>query len=222
MNDLNFVISIIRPLGANVLSSICAELEIPLAMSFLGKGTAPKNIVDFLGLESNEKRIFVTVSNSEKTKMFINEQRKRLYIDAPGNGVVISVPVKSVGGGSTLEYLSDNSVKKEEPELMFDFELIMVIANEGYTDAVMDAAREVGARGGTVIHGKGTGSKNAEKFFNVSIASEKELIMIVSKSSDKSEIMRNIVKKAGRDTPAGAIVMSLPVNDIAGLTFGEK
>ena len=39
----------------------------------------------------------------------------------------------------------------------FEYEMIYAIVNAGFADAVMEAAREYGARGGTVIHGKGTG-----------------------------------------------------------------
>jgi hypothetical protein len=67
-----------------------------------------------------------------------------------------------------------------------------------------------------VLHGKGTGSKDAEKFFKVSIASEKEVIMIVAKASEKAEIMKAIVTQAGTSTEAGAVVMSLPVTAVAG------
>jgi hypothetical protein len=80
----------------------------------------------------------------------------------------------------------------------------------------MDAARAAGARGGTVLHGKGTGSKDAEKFLNVSIASEKEVVMIVAKATEKAAIMKSIVTEAGPGTEAGAVVMSLPVSEVAG------
>ena len=59
-------------------------------------------------------------------------------------------------------------------------ELIIVITNQGYTDKVMDAARSAGAGGGTAIHAKGTGAELARKFFGVSIASEKEIVFIIS------------------------------------------
>ena len=102
------------------------------------------------------------------------------------------------------------------PEINFNYEIVLAIANEGHTDTVMEAAREAGARGGTVLHGKGTGSKDAAKFFGVSIASEKEVIMIVAKSSEKAAIMKSIIDKAGTQTDAGAVVMSLPVSAVAG------
>lgn len=115
-----------------------------------------------------------------------------------------------------MSYLNGGKPAEGAPDININYEIILAIANEGYTDSVMDAAREAGARGGTVLHGKGTGSKDAEKFFNVSIASEKEVIMIVAKSSEKAEIMKSIINRAGTGTDAGAVVMSLPVTAIAG------
>lgn len=215
---MNFVISVVNPNGLSILGNICEKLELPVVLTMKGAGTATQSMRDVLGLDSNEKRVVMVVATEEKTQSLILEQKRRLYIDAPGNGIVISVPVKSVGGGNTLANLGGKS-KMKAPELNYDYELVLAIANEGHTDTVMDAARSAGAGGGTVIHAKGTGGTNAEKFFKVSIAQEKELILIVAKASEKGKIMKAIIENAGTHTEAGAIVFSLPVGAIAG--FGN-
>ena len=219
---MNYVLSIINPYGANIMKKICEELDLPIVLSAPCKGTATRRMLDLLGMESRDRRLFMTVADPEKTKGLIQEQRRRLYIDAPGNGVTIGVPVKSVGGSKTLAFLSNGQNAKGMPTLIYDYELIMVIANQGATDQVMDAARSAGARGGTVIHGLGTGSKNAEKFYKVSIASEKEIILIVSSAAQKTGIMKAIIEKAGPDTKAGAITFSLPVSELAGFGIVEQ
>ncbi|MDD6361089.1 MAG: P-II family nitrogen regulator [Eubacteriales bacterium] len=213
---MNFVISVINANGLSILNNICERLEIPLVLSLIGKGTASQKIRDLWGIESNEKRIVITVADENKTALLISEHKRRLYIDAPGNGILIAVPVKSVGGGGTFDFLSGGKREMKTPEFNFDYELIIAIANEGHTDAVMDAAREAGAGGGTVIHAKGTGAANAEKFFKVSIAQEKEIILIVAKKEIKTAIMKTVIEKAGPATDAGAIVFSLPVSDVEG------
>jgi len=100
-------------------------------------------------------------------------------------------------------------------------ELIIVIANQGNIELVMDAARGAGAYGGTVIHARGTGMEIAEKFMGVSIAAEKEMIFIVAKTEQKNGIMKAIMEKAGADSRAKSIVFSLPVADTAGLRLIE-
>ena len=86
---------------------------------------------------------------------------------------------------------------------------------------VMDAARGAGAYGGTVIHAKGTGMEQAEKFMGVSLAAEKEMIFIVAKKEQKNDIMKAVMEQAGLDTKAKSIVFSLPVTDTAGLRLLE-
>ena len=43
-----------------------------------------------------------------------------------------------------------------------DYELIVCIVNSGFAEEVMSAARECGARGGTIINARGTARQEAE------------------------------------------------------------
>ena len=219
---MNIVLSIIYPAGLKILTDIHQNLRLPYTMVLHGRGTATDRMLDLLGIESRENRIVLTVADPQKTRELIEEQRRVLYLGMPGNGLVIALPIKSIGGGKTLAYLSGDASPKYTPEATYDHELILAIANEGCTDMVMDAARAAGATGGTVIHGKGVGQENAKKFFNVSIAQEKEVVMIVAHRPQKAAIMQSILKLAGPDSKAGAIVLSLPVSEIAGLRKQEN
>lgn len=214
---MNYVISICNPKSAPVLTEICSELGLKMTVSLHGRGTAVRSMLDILGIEDNEKRVILTVASRKKTKEFIREQKRRLFIGVPGHGVAVAVPIKSIGGGKTVAFLNgEQQNAKYTPELNYAYELITVIANEGRSDLVMNAARSAGARGGTVLHGKSTGAKDAEKFYNISISGEKEVILIVAEAAHKSEIMRSILKDAGPDSEAGAIVFSMPVSEVAG------
>lgn len=214
---MNYVISICDTRALEVLTQICAELTIPMNVVLHAHGTAVRSMLDILGIESNEKRVVLSIANQEKTKALISEQKRRLFIGVPGHGIVVSVPVKSIGGGKTVAFLNGSQQPaKYTPELNYSYELIVAIANEGRTDLVMNAARSAGAAGGTVLHGKGTGSEGGERFYNVSIAQEKEVILIVSRAEQKSGIMKAILEKAGPDTEAGTIVFSLPTSEVAG------
>lgn len=98
---------------------------------------------------------------------------------------------------------------------------LVVIANQGYSNMIMDAAKSAGAGGGTVIHARGTGMERAESFFGVSLASEKEIIFIVSKTGQRSGIMKAVMEKAGMVSKAKSIIFSLPVSSTAGLRLLE-
>ena len=103
-----------------------------------------------------------------------------------------------------------------------DYELLVAIANQGYIDTIMDAARSAKAGGGTVIHAKGTGMELAKKYLGVSLVEEKEVILIVTKSREKNQIMKAIMEQAGLDSKERTIVFSLPVTSVAGIRMLEE
>lgn len=220
--ELNFIITVLDRDRKDSMTSLLRSQKVQVALTMLGNGTATKEQLSLYGLEATEKAVICTMAGAEQTKQIIRNAKRRLFIDIPGNGILLSIPIKSVGGGRTLAYLTENTAPDSSvPELKFEHELIIAILNEGYTDPVMDAARSVGAAGGTVLHAKGTGAKRAEKFFGVSLAEEKEMIFIVSKAGEKGTIMKAIADKCGPGTPAGAICFSLPISAVAGLRVLE-
>ena len=197
-----------------------------LAVTFmtLGAGTASSDVLDYLGLESTEKTVIFTVQEEEGWLALKKELRQKLQIDAPGGGIAFTVPLSSIGGKKALQFLlTRDDYQKEEESVLKDttHDLLIVIANRGYIDLVMDAARAAGAYGGTVLQAKGTGMEHAEKFMGVSLAAEKEMIFIVTKTEQKNSIMKAVMEQAGPDSEAKAIVFSLPVTDTAGLRLIE-
>ena len=190
----------------------------------LGYGTAVSEVLDYLGLDSTEKAVAFSVVEENYWFTLKKQLQKKLQIDAPGGGIAFIIPLSSIGGKKTLQFLLEQEEYEKEEETTLKnttHELVVVIAEQGYTNMIMDAAREAGAYGGTVIHAKGTGVEAAEKFLNVSLAIEKEIIYIVTQSEQKNAIMSAIMKNAGPDTNAKAITFSLPVTDTAGLRLLE-
>ena len=182
----------------------------------LGRGTAASEVMDYFGLESAEKAVMFGMVTEETWKTV-----KRFRIDVPGMGITFLVPLSSIGGRREIKFLTEHQdfVKEEGTLKDTSHELLVVIANQGYRNMVMDAAKSAGAGGGTVIHAGGTRMERAESFFGVSLASEKEIIFIVSKTGQRSEIMREVMSKAGMG--AKAIIFSLPVTSTAGLRLLE-
>ena len=193
---------------------------ISLVLTALGQGTATTEVLDFLGLEATEKAVLFCVS--PRSPRLVRQAARDLWLDVPGQGVLMTVPVNSIGGSTAKEYLLHEQEGETAMEREIAHDLIVVIANQGSTDLVMDAAREAGATGGTVIHAKGTGTDLVRKFFGVSIASEQEMVFILARSEAKKPIMKAIMAKAGIQSAAQSLVFSLPVGDIAGLRELEQ
>ncbi len=190
-------------------------------LSMPGHGTATSEHLAIYGLDATEKYVISGVGNGDEAEGLIKSAKRKLFIDIPGNGVMLTVPLKSVAGGKTLAYLTDEQKLGGAPRMDFEHELIIVILNEGYSDFVMDAARAAGAGGGTVLHAKGTGGTRGERFFSVSLADEKDMIYIIAHKDEKAAIMRSINEQAGPGSRAGAICFSLPISSVAGLRARE-
>ena len=220
MSELFWMVNIVNGSRAQKFTTLFRECGVSVVFETSGEGTAVSEVLNLFGLEATEKKVLFSVVTGEKWKEVKHGLRKQIQIDIPGRGIAFIVPMSSIGGKKALMFLTDGQdyVKGEETTLKgTDYELLMVIANQGYSDVIMDAAREENARGGTIIHARGTGMQHAEKFLGVTVAEEKEILLIVVKKDDKNAIMKAIMEKAGLESKARAIVFSLPVTDTAGM-----
>ena len=94
--------------------------------------------------------------------------------------------------------------------------LIAAIVNRGFSGDVMDAVRSAGARGGTVIHSRQIENKEAASFWGAGMQEEKEIILILTESANKINLMKCISESCGMHSEAQGIVMSLPVDAVVG------
>ena len=189
------------------------------------EGTVRQKTLSLFGLEETLKTVHYCVVTHNKKNELIKALTREMAIDLPGRGIAVAIPLTSMGGKRALEMYAnghENDIEEEQIMQEKQMELIVAICEKGHTETVMEAARDAGARGGTVIHAKGTGSKYTSKFFGISIAEEKEMIYIVSSSEQKKDIMRGIMDNAGIDSEAHTIVFSLPVSDTAGLRIFDE
>lgn len=100
------------------------------------------------------------------------------------------------------------------------FECILCIVNAGFSENVMDAAKAAGARGGTVLHARGTGAKEAETFFGITVQEEKEMVMILVPAEIKADVLHTLYHAVGLNTPGHGIAFSLPVDEVVGIGEG--
>ena len=96
-------------------------------------------------------------------------------------------------------------------------EVIFAIVNAGFAEDVMDVARELGVRGGTIIHARGVAREDAAAFFGITLHAEKEILMMVVEKDIRDNVLNAIYKEMGMAKAAQGIAFSLPVSDVAGL-----
>jgi len=193
---------------------------IALSLGTYGHGTASKETLDMLNIGSTEKCLIFSFMTMDKSKELLRLLEKEMALKTVGVGLSFTVPISAIDSMKNLKYLINNYDESKESEgyiVETENELVVVVANRGYTEDVMEIAREGGATGGTVVHARGTGQESSERFFGTLIGAEKEMIFIVTKTETGRSIIKAIKEKAGVDTKAGAMCFSLPVNDVAGL-----
>lgn len=225
MSELYMLVTIISRKQTKAFSDFYTEMGLPVSVITVGSGTASSEILDYFGLDGSEKCVMFHFTTGETWETVKKQLRSRMHIDYPGFGIAFLIPVSSIGGRKVLNYLTAGQPfeKGEETSLKDTrYELLVAIANQGYTERIMDAARKVNASGGTVVHAKGTGSQLAEKFMGVTLVPEKEMVFIVVRRERKNAIMQAIMDEAGTGTKAGAVVFSLPVTDTAGMRLMEE
>ena len=103
----------------------------------------------------------------------------------------------------------------------FTHEAIFCIVNSGYSEAVMDTAKKIGANGGTVLNARGTANKDAESFFGITIQPEKEIVMIVVPASLKEKLLSALYDDVGLNSAGQGIAFSLPVDGTVGLSTAQ-
>ena len=225
MSELNMLVTITGRKMTKPFTEFYGEMGLPVSFITVGSGTASSEILDYFGLDGSEKSVMFHFITEENWKDVKRRLRMKMRIDIPGVGIAFLIPLSSIGGRKALNWLTaGQKFEAGEESTLKDtkYELLVAIANQGYTEQIMDAARKVHASGGTVVHAKGTGTHLAEKFMGVTLVPEKEMVFIVVRKDRKNAIMQAIMDEAGTGTKAGAVVFSLPVTDTAGMRLMEE
>ncbi len=102
------------------------------------------------------------------------------------------------------------------------YKCILAAVNNGFAEEAMEAAKACGATGGTILHARGTVSKEAENAFNIAIQSDKEILMILAKADQTDAILKGLYSAVGTATKAQGIIFALPVDESAGIGITQN
>ena len=150
MSELSMMVTITERSKLTTVLSFYRERQVPVQFISLALGTASNETLNYLGLERSDKCVFASFVTDEKWEELRRGLRRELQIDMPGMGIAFTVPLSSIGGRRELQFLTEHqNYQKGEESTMKDtkYELLVVIANHGYSDLIMDAARGAGAAG---------------------------------------------------------------------------
>lgn len=219
---IHMIVTVVDRGRSDKVVAICTEAGIPLHTVSLGHGTARTEMLDLLGLGETSKDIVFSFAPESAVNPLLNQLADRLKMRYPGKGITFAIPLSSVSGRMyrALAETENPDTERMSTDMACPgkYELVVALTNRGYTDLIMEAARQVGAPGGTVLNTRGLSTEVVEQFLGISIQAEKELVFLVVPSEKRQDIMQAISHEAGLKTPAKGIVLSLPVSHAIGLS----
>lgn len=99
------------------------------------------------------------------------------------------------------------------------FKLIIIMAEDERTQSILDAARDAGVTGCTVLNqARGEGIKPAKTFLGLSIDSHVEVILMLAEEHMSRDIMEKVAIAGEFDeSPGSGIVFQVDVEDAIGV-----
>lgn len=97
------------------------------------------------------------------------------------------------------------------------FDLIVTIVNRGYATEVIQTTKKAGARGGTIVCGRGSGIHEDKKIFGIPIEPEKEIVFTLIEHDKADEVLEAIRKEFKLDEPGKGIAFVVDVEKVIGI-----
>lgn len=217
------LVLIATPKLADKAAELFCRCSLPIQYRINAEGTAPSDIMDMLGFGSIDKCILASMIEKPMGARMLGKLHSELRLDTVNSGIAFTVPLTGASK-LILQMLTGSSKNSElaggkERYIMTDikYSLITAIVNRGFSGDVMEAAKAAGAGGGTVLHSRSIVSKDTVGYNELSVTDEKEIVMIIAESENKTAIMKAIGEKCGMSSDAGGMVMSLPIDSVMGI-----
>lgn len=176
------LVSVVRRGAGERVVMLAKRAGAPGSTVLRGRGTAQSRILRLLCLADTEKELVFTLADSRTMPAIVSAVRHsaELCRKTPGIGFVIDVAAiaRSIVTGAATDRGAAPSGGTMNPAP--GHTLICAIVNAGLADDLMLAARAAGARGGTILKARGTGTEEDATFFGITIVPEKELLMVLA------------------------------------------
>ena len=99
---------------------------------------------------------------------------------------------------------------------------IIAIVERGKADKIVDKAKVAGAKGATILYGRGTGESEIKKFLNIQLAASKRVILIVSAESTYEKIYDTMVEVGNLKKPGTGIIFTMHISNLLGLRHRKE
>ena len=219
---LQCLFAIVSPGDGVKVSNVCAQAHIPEAMLLPAHGTVKSGIRQMVGMDSHQKELVVSLGEEKRIKEALPMLKSQLHLSRAGHGIAFTTPLSGISL-STLNQICEEKtaeqIKNGEKKNMkedYTHDLLVAVMDGEATDAVFDAARAQGCRGGTILHGRDA-AKESHAFFGRALQPEKDILLVLCMRQNKQRILKAICEAIQKETGEDGIAFSLPVSGLTGL-----
>ncbi len=221
-NRAKLLVSIVNRGEDERLCELLNDFSVALTFSVQGMGTARSTVLNYLGIGTSEKSVMLSLIPESDEEAVLDEISNKMSLYLVGRGISFTVPLSAVSeiiangitSAAAAKTVDGRKIMKDNER---KYDLIVAIVAEGYVDDAMEAARNAGAAGGTIIRARSLANAKAEQFIGISIQEESEVLLILAQREGKLAIMEAVSKSAGLKTEAGGMLFSLPVDRTVGV-----
>ena len=208
------------------LKEILDACSVALSYTFAGTGTARSAMLDYLGIGQTEKSVLISLIPESDEALILREVRNKMSLYLVGRGITFTIPLSGVSGIVAKGITSASTNKTTDRSTIMSSEdrkytLIVAAVAANYVDSAMEAAREAGAAGGTIIRSRSMSNEKAEQFIGISLMREQEILLILTKKEAAMQIMNALSERVGVKTEAGGVIFCVPVDRTAGISASE-
>ncbi len=182
----------------------------------LGHGTVNSGLLRRMGLSEVRKEVLLMVSKRDLTLPTIAHIKKTFRLEESNRGIVFSTRVSSLVGTQGQRY----DMHMDDTSLEATHELFVSIVSADEGENVVDAVREAGGAGGTIISGLGAFAETVTKVFGIEISSEKDIVLNLVGKHLADSIERHLVKKVDFSDKDSGILFSIDVENVRGIYEG--
>lgn len=223
MSPMRMLLLIAAPKLEEKAVKIFDEAGVPVQYRMDGHGTASREILDMLGLDSGDKALLMSLLPKSFANEMLVKLRRSLRLGTAGSGIACTLSLTGASNRMVqmLDMVNEDRRAAQTRRLPVmeenGYQMVIALVNQGYSEDVMAAARPAGAGGGTVLHSRRVGGDETLTFWGISVQPEKEIVMILCRQEDKVNIMKAIADSCGMKSEAQGLVISLPVETVVGL-----
>ena len=160
----------------------------------LAEGSANTHILEILGIDKEKKEIVSALINDDLVNGLLDDLENKF--DKKNSSIIFTTPVDFKG------------------EINMEYEALYVIVNKENADKVIEISQAKGAKGATVVHGRGSGIQKKSVFLNMTIEPEKDIVIMLIKKEISEDVKSAIYESMKLDENSQGILFSLPVSDV--------